>query len=114
MGFILRSIFWLSLVFYALPNTADMPAATMRSVVGSATDSLTDLCKQNPQDCLNALAKLAAIDPELIPDSLSAPAGGILPAKPTQKPTRSASKDKIGTLIDDDFTPAWRGQPAKM
>lgn len=114
MGFILRSVFWLSLVFYALPDTADIPAVAIRSVVGSATDSLTDLCKQNPQGCLNALAKLAAIDPELIPASLSAPAAEIMVSNPAQKSSKSVPKDKIGPLIDNDLTPGWRGQRAKM
>jgi len=112
MRFILRSMFWLSLVFSALPDTANIPALAMQDVVSHATGSLTDLCQQNAQDCMNAMAKLAAIDPDLVPASLVAPAP--LPAKAAQKPAKPVAKDKIGTLIDNDLTPAWRGQAVKM
>ena len=113
MRFILRSIFWLSLVFSALPDTAATPDFALQTVVDSATGSLKHICAQNAQECMNALAKLAAFDPELIPNSLIAPVTPSKLAKTPQNYQKTGSKDKIGTLLDNDLIPGWRASVPK-
>ena len=109
MFFMLRSAFWLSLVFAALPETKDIAAFSAHDLASQAGRSIESLCAQNPQSCMAALSKLAALDPATAPSTLGTPL-----AKPTLKSVKSLSNQKIGTLNAGDLALAWHAPTSKM
>jgi hypothetical protein len=90
MFFVLRCLFWLGLVWLALPLTgmdwrADL-SGVQKAAQDAATDHVKDWCLKDPATC----AKNAAEAADLL---------GLIPQK-------GASQN---TLQPDDLKPAWRG-----
>jgi hypothetical protein len=93
MFFLIRTTFWLGLVFCAMDWPADAPSIpTKEVVVSAAAGQASKLCARNPQACLEA-AGLAS-------DFVKPPA-------PAQKPP---GKPKADTLEKVDKAPGWRGR----
>lgn len=96
MFFILRCLFWLGLVYLALPLTgldwrADVSGAqqaVQETVKEAAGERVKDWCLKDPATC----AKNAAEAADLL---------GLLP------PQKGASQN---TLQPDDLKPSWRGR----
>lgn len=123
MWFLLRSAFFFSLVWAALPSTGGAgldgtAAATQQAVAG-----LKSLCAANPKQCLTTLSSLAEIDPSSIPPQLLTPPKPVKPVPNTTVPNITSPKPKavsrpvskkLGTLTAQDLQPGWRATAAKM
>jgi len=116
MFFVLRSAFWLSLVFAALPDAPDMAALSPAQLAQQAALGIQTLCAQDPKACLAALSKVAVLDPAAVPASV-APVFAV-PAHPAPallaKTAAKAPGKKTGTLTASDLSPAWRASPTKL
>ena len=123
MLFLLRSAFWLSLVFWALPDTAGGPAMSPQVLAQQAVTGIEGLCLQDPQNCLSVLgkstdlvrsmaepqARMADVPmPPTRPSSLASSISGPAPAE------RHQMTGKGGSLTQNDLIPAWHPPVAKM
>ena len=93
MMFLLRSLFWLSLVYFALP----LGGVDLASEWNKAKDSATQTAAQGARDwCVNDLAACAKNASE------AADLMGLLP----KEQAKGSAQD---TLRPTDLQPAWRG-----
>lgn len=121
---LLRSIFWLGVVFTAMfwngetPDGAARPADIAQSAARRAAAVASDYCAARPLECLDAAQKLTALfekvaaepevaevapeTPEPAPAAASAPANA-----PPLPPVRPAS------LSGADRRAAWRGKASQ-
>lgn len=99
MIFLLRSIFWLGLVFTIAPSNvlpdrsgagraiADVTAETVGAVAASVPAIAQEVCRQSPANCLRAAAKLRSS---------------------SSMRTKSGRRRSADTLTDADRAPRWR------
>jgi hypothetical protein len=94
MSFLIRSIFWLGLVFMALPWDGESLRADLSSHTQQATRALTReaqaLCAKDPIGCATQAITLGK----------------------AFEPTSSQDKSSQDTLRAPDLAPAWRGPSA--
>lgn len=111
MWFLMRSAFWFSLVWGALPTTG--PEFSAVQVSAQAAAGLQNLCAANPKQCLATLSSLAESNPNSIPASLTPPAAKTAekPVAKTKtadvKPAEAPKAKKAGTLTAQDLQPQW-------
>ncbi|MCB1501949.1 MAG: DUF5330 domain-containing protein [Bauldia sp.] len=108
--FVLRSVFWLTVVILLLPadpNTGEAPRSAIIEAVMSARSSVAGLsgfCTRNPDVCMTGgaaidlVAEKAEDGVELIYDLIDG--GG---------PDPSGAESQRGTLTTDDLALPWRG-----
>ncbi len=96
MFFLIRCIFWLGLVFVALPWNGEEVGSALadqaEEIGRAATDKAQALCLKDPVACANHAATAARL------------LGGTTPT------SASASQN---TLLPSDLAPAWRGATHK-
>ncbi len=113
--FVLRSLFWLGLVFAALPwssqgwqgdGTPVTPADVLEAarsavkVAGSTgASAAVDYCSARPTECLKAAQQLQALFERVSAEEDTAAIAPVIPAKG-------------GTLKPADKSPRWRGGAA--
>ena len=96
---LLRTAFWLGIVYANLPlaaGTAQLPRSTPAladGLAGRAAREATAFCIANPKDCTDFLAGLRGVDPALV--------------RPT--PARSIAR-ATDTLTAADLRPSWHGR----
>ena len=118
MMFLVRSAFWLSLVYAHMPldggETLRVVDQTRSAVIASATNAVRDKCAADAASCRAILSAAAGIalapGVERAANTLNAPsaarrAGGQGQAK-SLRPSASS-------LTAGDLTAPWRGKPAK-
>ena len=126
MFFLLRSMFWLSVVLVLLPSGKTQPSSTAPGAVetlsaaGAALSDMTGFCNRQPEACLTgaqaavAFGQRAQAGAKMVYEFLhekAAPAdtGSVRP-KPA---TAVKEKPSQHTLTPVDLKPAWRGPASK-
>lgn len=107
--FLLRSVFWLGVVFWSMPWTGDLPSGeSLRTAAGglmrSAGQAAGDYCSATPAECLLAAQKLHALFEKVAAEAEQEQAA--------PKPPTRALPAQSGTLLQQDRAPGWRGKPA--
>jgi hypothetical protein len=107
MMFLLRSAFWLSIVYAHMPwDGGDALTAVNEAkgvVITSAADAVADRCSENAATCRAIAGAIAGA---------ALPAPSPSPAPHAVAKTKSA-RPSINSLTANDLAPAWRGKPAK-
>ena|SRR5260370_31868431 len=107
MMFLLRSAFWLSIVYAHMPwdggEALSAVNETKSAVIASAASAVADKCAENAAAC-RAIAGVVA-------GAVVAPAA----SSPAQRvPAKAKSlRPSANSLTASDLAPAWRGRPAK-
>jgi len=107
MMFLLRSAFWLSIVYAHMPwDGGDALTAVNEAkgaVIASAANAVADKCADNAAAC-RAIAGAVA-------------SAALAPATPTpavHAPAKTkGARSSANSLTANDLAPAWRGKPSK-
>jgi hypothetical protein len=107
MMFLLRSAFWLSIVYAHMPwDGGDALTAVNEAkgvVIASAANAVADKCAENAAACRAIAGAVASA-------ALAAPATSPAPHVP---PKAKGARASANSLTANDLAPAWRGKPAK-
>jgi hypothetical protein len=108
MMFLLRSAFWLSIVYAHMPwdggEALSVVNETKSAVIASAAGAVADKCAENAAACRVIAAAVAST---ALPPVAPPPAAQRVAAK------AKSLRPSANSLTASDLAPAWRGRQAK-
>jgi hypothetical protein len=115
MGFLLRSAFWLGIVYNAMP--LDVASLTPAATAGppAAIPSESPLATSALQSCLGAVASACIGAPAELCAKLAAAANGAAEHRPVEATTAPPRLRRLSadTLTPSDRAQPWRGPPPR-